>query len=93
MGETYTGVVDRFEGEQAVILLESEGEIIDEVVVSTGDLPEAGRHDDAVLRITREQGIIEAIEYDKEETKNREETVQERFKDLSQRPPSNNDTP
>lgn len=93
MGETYTGVVDRFEGEQAVILLESEGEVFDELVVDTEDLPEAGRRVDAVHRISREHGEAVSIEYDKEETERRKENAQYRFENLSQRPSSDNDSP
>lgn len=88
MGEIYTGVVDRFEGDQAVVLLESEGEVVDEMVVNADELPEAGRHDDAVLQISIEDGEIESIAYSEEETDSRKESAQSRFQDLSQRPHS-----
>ena len=88
MGETLTGVVDRFEGDQAVVLLESEGEVVDELVVDREDLPEDGRHDDAVLQLSLDEGEIVGIEYNQLETEDRREGAQNRFENLSKRPPS-----
>jgi hypothetical protein len=88
MGEIYTGVVDRFEGDQVVVLLESDGDVVDERLVSTDKLPEAGRHDDAVIQVSLEDGEIADIEYDEDETESRKERAQSRFQNLSERPPS-----
>ncbi|MFB9807267.1 DUF3006 family protein, partial [Haladaptatus pallidirubidus] len=48
---TFTAVLDRFEEEQAVLLLESNGETVDELVIHRDDLPESGRHQDAIFTV------------------------------------------
>ncbi len=86
MANEFTGVIDRFEGEQAVILLESDGETVDEVVIPREDLPADGRRVDAVLRVVREGGEIIELEFDAAETKQRKESVTDQFDRLSERP-------
>ncbi|QSG09580.1 DUF3006 domain-containing protein [Halapricum desulfuricans] len=86
MANEFTGVIDRFEGEQAVILLESDGETVDEVVIPREDLPADGRRVDAVLRVVREGGEIIELEFDAVETKQRKESVTDQFDRLSERP-------
>lgn len=86
MGEKFTGVVDRFEGGQAVVLLEADGETTDEVVLPRTDLPDDGDRVDAILRIVREGDEIREIEFDAEETKRRKESVNDQFDRLSERP-------
>ncbi|WP_327051939.1 DUF3006 domain-containing protein [Halomicrococcus gelatinilyticus] len=88
MGDVMTGVVDRFEGDQAVILLESDTEVVDEVVVDEREIPEDGRHVDAVLRVELEEEDVVRISYEAEETEERKSRVQDRFERLSERPPS-----
>ncbi|APE95685.1 DUF3006 domain-containing protein [Halodesulfurarchaeum formicicum] len=86
MGEEFTGVVDRFEGDQAVILLEADGGTVDEVVLTRSALPADGDRVDAILRIVREGDEIREIEFDAEESKRRKESVNDQFDRLSERP-------
>lgn len=93
MGEHYTGVVDRFEGEQAVVLLEAGDEVVDEWIVGREELPADGRHVDAVLHIELEDEYVVEITYDEEETTRRKESAQERFDNLARRPPPDVEDP
>ena len=88
MGDVMTGVVDRFEGEQAVLLLESDEEVVDEVVVDDREIPEDGRHVDAVLRVELQEEDVVRMSYDAAETEERKTSVQDRFERLSEQPPS-----
>jgi hypothetical protein len=85
---TYTAVVDRFEDDLAVVLLEAEGETVDEVVIDSERLPAEGRHVDAVLLVDLENEDVVDITYEKRETADRAEQAQRRFDDLSRRPPA-----
>jgi hypothetical protein len=87
MNGTYTGVVDRFEGDDAVLLLEREGDVVGQAILSRGSLPEAADHVDAVLEVTVRDDKVERLEYDPEATENRRESAQDRFDRLSERPP------
>lgn len=86
-----TAVLDRFEGDLAVLVLEAGGETVGEKVVDRAALPEDARHTDAVLRLTLEVGNIVAAEYDAAETEERGEVAQSRFDRLSRRPPGADD--
>lgn len=88
---TYTAVVDRFEEELAVLLLEENGETVGEVVVDQERLPEKGQHVDAVLQVELENDELVDVTYEEQETDDRSERAQRRFDDLSQRPPSEED--
>jgi hypothetical protein len=85
---TYTAVVDRFEDDLAVLLLEDDGETVGEVAVDAGRLPEDGRHVDAVLVVELADGDLVDVTYDAAETVDRAEAAQSRFDELSGRPPS-----
>lgn len=87
-----TAVLDRFEGDLAVLVLEAGGETVGETVVDRAALPEDARHTDAVLTLTLEVGAIVTAEYDAAETERRAETAQNRFDRLSRRPPDADDT-
>lgn len=91
MDGTYTTVVDRFEGEQAVLLLEDEDETVGEMVVDQERLPEAGRHVDAVVTVEVADGRVVDSTYRERETEDRSERAQRRFDELSRRPPSSED--
>jgi len=54
----YTGVIDRFEDDLAVILLEDDGDVVDELVLDRGDLPTDAAHEDAILEVTLEDGEV-----------------------------------
>lgn len=88
---TYTAVVDRFEGDLAVLLLEADGETVGERVLDRERLPEAGRHVDAVLTVELDDGDVASLDYEPETTESRAENAQRRFDELSQRPPSRTD--
>lgn len=85
---TYTAVVDRFEDDLAVLLLEADGETVDERLLDRERLPDAGRHVDAVVTVELEDDDVVSITYEEAETDERAEDAQRRFDNLSRRPPS-----
>jgi hypothetical protein len=82
---TYTAVLDRFEGEYAIVQLEADGEALDQVMVERADLPEVGRHQDAVFTVKVSDTELVAVEYEPETTEERQADAQDRFDRLSQR--------
>ncbi|WP_232702481.1 DUF3006 domain-containing protein [Halobacterium wangiae] len=96
MTDTYTAVLDRFEAtedgeELAVLLVEAEGDVVDEVVVDRERLPAEGRHENAVFAVTVDDDELAEIVYRPDETEARTEAAQSRFDRLSRRPPSDED--
>ncbi|WP_227379672.1 DUF3006 domain-containing protein [Haladaptatus halobius] len=89
--QTFTGVLDRFEEEQVVLLLESGGETVDELVIRRDDLPESGRHQDAIFTVTVDGETVEEIEYEPTETEERAEAAQKRFDRMACRPPTDDE--
>ncbi len=87
MNGTYTGVVDRFEDDSAVLLLERDGDVVGQATLPRDSLPEAANHADAVLTVTVEDNAVERLEYRPDETNHRRENAQDRFDRLSERPP------
>jgi len=88
---TYTGVVDRIEEdaegvELAVILLEDDGEVIEQVNLPRGDLP-AEVEPDTVLEVALVDGDVTDVAYLAEETETRADAAQRRFDRLAERPP------
>ena len=83
MAETYTGVIDRIvDGETAVILLEANGEVIDQLDVSASAIPDdAG--EGSVLEVTIEDGEFVEAELRERETEQRREATRERLDRLS----------
>lgn len=82
----YTAVVDRFEGDFAVLLLEDgDGETVDEIAVDEGRLPTEARSPDAVLTVEVASGDIASFEYLEQETMDRLERARDRFDELSER--------
>lgn len=74
-----TAVVDRFEGDRAVLVLDDGG-----VVTVDGDrLPSEGRHVDAVFRVALAHGTLAAVEYDPRRTRRRSRTARTRFDRLA----------
>jgi len=88
---TYTAVVDRFEDELAVLLVEGESELVGELVVETMSLPVDGQHVDAVLTVEVQDGKLDDVWYEADKTVERKEDVESRFDRLSERPPSDDD--
>ncbi|RZV06518.1 DUF3006 domain-containing protein [Natrinema hispanicum] len=86
MDGTYTGVVDRIEdGEIAVILLEENGQVIEQVDVPVGRLPEPAQTDGGVLSVMLEDGDITSMEYRPDATRDRRESAQEKLDRLSEK--------
>ncbi len=82
----YTGVVDRIvDGETAVILVESEGEVIDQVDISADKLPEPAAEDRGMVTLELSGGTVVAIVYEEEETDVRREAIEEKLDRLSRR--------
>jgi len=88
----FTAVLDRFEDDQVVLLLEEDGEVVDEFVVAVDDLPEDARHQDAVLTVSvvHSRELVD-VQYEPAETESRTTAAQDWFDRLSQRPPSESD--
>lgn len=84
----YVAVLDRFEGDQAVLLVEKDDEVVEQFVVDESDLPEDARRQDAALEVTVDSGNLRRMEYLPEETDERVSEAQDRFDRLSQRAPS-----
>lgn len=87
------GVIDRFEDDIAVVLLEQDGDVVDELGIDRDDLPAGRDHVDAVFEITRAaSGAILELEYDAETTRNRKERAQSWFDRLAERPPNDDNS-
>lgn len=81
---TYTGVIDRIvDGEQAVILVEDEGETIDERVLHVNDLPADAQEEGMVVEVDFEDGEATAISARPEEMQDRLERNRKRLDSLS----------
>lgn len=91
MSETYTAVLDRFEDDRAVLLLEEDGETVDELVVEVGDLPSEAQHQNAVLKVTRDGTEVIDFSYEPEQTGSRMDRMRRRFDRLARRPPRDED--
>ncbi|KAB1198183.1 MULTISPECIES: DUF3006 family protein [Haloferax] len=85
---TYTATVDHFEDDLAVLLIEEDGQDIDQLVVDRSQLPWRARKQNSVLTVTVSEGEYESGTYEPEETEERTEAAQSRFDRLSRRPPS-----
>ena len=85
MDGTYTAVMDRIvDGETAVVLIEDDGDVVDEYAIPVGELP-AKADAGTVLEVRIESKDIVAIEVRNEQTKQRKKTNQDRFDRLSKR--------
>jgi hypothetical protein len=87
----YTAVVDRLEETLAVLEVSSEDELY-ELVVEAERLPADGRHSDAILDVTVRDGDMATVAYDAEATNERQTQAQERFDNLSKRPPRSDES-
>ncbi|WP_265109168.1 DUF3006 domain-containing protein [Halosolutus halophilus] len=86
MDGTYTGVVDRIEdGEIAVILLEEDEQVIEQVNVPVDQLPEPAQTGGGVLSVTIEDGEVVSMEYRPDATRDRRESAQEKLDRLSEK--------
>lgn len=90
--QQFTGVIDRFEDDLAVILLEADREVVDEIVLERDEIPAEAAHPDAVLEVTLTDGEVTDLSYDAAETADRKNRAQSRFDRLAERPPSEDDS-
>lgn len=81
---TYAATVDRIEGDQAVLLVESNGETVAERHLPEDDLPEEAG-EGAVLELAFEEGDLVDVDYRPAATEDRRERVREKFDRLSRR--------
>lgn len=85
MNGIYTGVIDRIvDGKTAVVLLESDDEVVEQVEIDVELVPADGQHEGAVFKITVDGDRIE-MRYRPETEANRREAAQDRFDRLSKR--------
>ncbi|ELY66838.1 DUF3006 family protein [Natrinema versiforme] len=86
MSERYTAVLDRIvDGETAVLLLEDDGEAVDERLVDVEQLPADGRHEGAVFEVTVDEETVLEASYRADAERERRESTRERFDRLSER--------
>ena len=80
---THVAVLDRFEGDRAVLVVESDEP--EELVCDASRLPAEGREPDAVFRVRIENEELHEVTYLPDETTRRADRSQGRFDRLSQR--------
>lgn len=86
----YDAVVDRIEGDQAVLEVDADGELR-ELVVDVEELPPVARTADATLDVTVQGGKLVDATYQRRATRRRKRNAQDRFDRLSRRPPRDDD--
>jgi hypothetical protein len=85
MDGTFTAVVDRIVDETtAVILVEEDGEIIEQVTVPAEEVPAQSRDEGGRLSLKFRDGDLVSIAH-AEDTSEREESIREQFDRLSRR--------
>lgn len=84
---SYTVVVDSIEGGLATVFFEQDGDEVGHQVLEADELPEEGRHDNAVLSATVVDDEVTTWTYQPEEAEERQNRAQDRFDRLSKRPP------
>ncbi|MBZ6496081.1 DUF3006 family protein [Natrinema longum] len=85
MSDTQIGVVDRIVDETAVLLLEDDGDVVDEQLLALERLPEDGRHEGAVFETVTDAGTVRETTYRADIERERRESTRERFDRLSER--------
>jgi hypothetical protein len=85
MNGTYTAVIDRIvDGETAVVLLETNEEVVEQFDLDVQLVPADGQHEGAVFKITVDDDRIE-MRYQPEAEADRRDAAQDRFDRLSKR--------
>lgn len=85
MNGTHTAVIDRIvDGETAVVLLESDDEVVEQFDIDIGMIPPDGQHEGAVFEMTVENDRVE-LRYQPETEADRRAAAQDRFDSLSKR--------
>jgi hypothetical protein len=88
---TYTAVVDSVEDGFVTVFFERDGEDVGDAVLDTSELPEEGRHADAIFTVTVVDGEPVEWRYEADETAQRKGRAQDRFDQLSRRPGSDDE--
>lgn len=83
----YVAVLDRFEDDLAVLLIEEGEETVGELAVPRSELPADACHQDAILQVSLQNGTLVDVDYDEDETRQRSRDAQGRFDRLARRPP------
>ena len=82
----YTAVVDRIvDGETAVLLVEDDGAVVDQLDVAVDRLPDQARADGAVLHVELDEGAMVECEYQADETTTRQQSIKDRYESLSRK--------
>ena len=87
----YTAVVDAVEDGLATVFFEQDGEEVGDAVLDAAELPDDGRHADAILSVSVRDGEVVEWAYEPDRTTARKEAAQDRFDRLSSRAPSDGD--
>ena len=88
----YTAVIDAIEDGFATVFFEQDGTDAGHAVIDASELPEEGRHADAILSATISDAEITTVDYDPEATATCKDAAQSRFDRLSSRPPSDEES-
>lgn len=83
MTDARRAVLDRFEGDRAVLLLEADGETVDELVVDEERLSADGRHEGAIFDVRIDDADVVDATYRPRATEERRTSLQERFDRLA----------
>lgn len=86
MNGTFTATIDRIVDQRtAVILIEDDGDVVEQLDVPVEWLPESAQKEGGVVTIELTDGEIDAIRYEPEQTRRRREAAQNRLDRLSNR--------
>ena len=86
MNGTFTATIDRIVDQRtAVILIEDDGDVVEQLDVPVERLPESTQKEGGVVTIELTDGEIDAIRYEPEQTRRRREAAQNRLDRLSKR--------
>jgi len=91
MMREYTAVLDRFAEETAVLLVEADGEVVDELFVHRRELPPPGREQGAVFELRVCGDTLRVLSYRPTETEERAAASQRRFDRLARDLPTADD--
>ncbi len=83
---SFTCVVDRIVDERtAVVLLEEDGDVVEQLDLDLETLPEECRHEGALFDADVSDGALVDVKYQPERERERRERLQEKFDRLSKR--------
>lgn len=81
----YVATVDRIEGDLAVVLVEADGTVVEELTAPIDDLP-TGIEAGTVLEVRIEDDTLVDVTIDPDATRERKTSAWDRFDRLSRRP-------